>query len=278
MKVKLDFPPHLKYLNMGYYIMENILENPFYYLNDKEKDLLSRYSDDIIKFKNKEIITIIDLGAGNGKKLYNLILKCINIYNKVTYIPIDTSYDSIQICIKTYSSITSNKFKINPIVGDYYKLLNLNIKGNCLIFFLGSTIGNYDKKTAKELLSKLIIPESRFICMFDSPPNENKSINDIIKAYDIPEMKLIDNNMLKVIQDENRYMRYENFVRNINYDLSINALIRSFESENYIFRTEISYKYSINDINDLIYNTSVKIKKTWKTFDNYYMVEFYNYL
>ena len=203
MKVSLEFNPNIKYLENGNNILNNILNNNLYYLSNQEKDIIKQNIDNILYFShNSDIINIIDLGSSDGLKTYPIIIKALEKYNKVCYIPIDTSQKSIESCKKKYLELKSDKFKIIPIIGDYDDLLNIKInkKQNNLILFLGSTLGNYEQYIVKDLLNKYVLKNCKFICTFDSIPNSKKNIEDIINAYNISEMIDLDMNMLNIIK------------------------------------------------------------------------------
>tara|TARA_B100001094_G_scaffold302717_1_gene330223 strand:- start:1308 stop:2150 length:843 start_codon:yes stop_codon:yes gene_type:complete len=277
MKVSLEFNPNIKYLENGNNILNNILNNNLYYLSNQEKDIIKQNIDNILYFShNSDIINIIDLGSSDGLKTYPIIIKALEKYNKVCYIPIDTSQKSIESCKKKYLELKSDKFKIIPIIGDYDDLLNIKInkKQNNLILFLGSTLGNYEQYIVKDLLNKYVLKNCKFICTFDSIPNSKKNIEDIINAYNISEMIDLDMNMLNIIKKKNKYLRNEDFERFIEYDNKNNVLVRWFESNNYKFRIEVSYKYSLDSIIKLIKNENIFIKNYWTINNSYMMFEF----
>jgi len=275
--MELKFSPHLKYLENGTNILEKILQNPIYYLSEQENELLRNNLNEIISFKNKKNINIIDLGSSDGSKTLEIVKKSLEIYDKVRYIPIDKSTSSIKKCIEIYNQIINNNFEFSPIIGDYENILNLNLIGNNLILFLGSTIGNYNKLDAKNLLSKYVLPNSRFICMFDSIPNKYKKVDTILNAYNIPEMINIDYNMIEIIRKKNPNINNLDLIRKIKYDYDLNAIIRWFESTNKktIIQTEISYKYSEDLLYEII-KDNIILNRIWYSDNNYcFMIELY---
>ena len=275
--MELKFSPHLKYLENGTNILEKILQNPIYYLSEQENELLRNNLNEIISFKNKKNINIIDLGSSDGSKTLEIVKKSLEIYDKVRYIPIDKSTSSIKKCIEIYNQIINNNFEFSPIIGDYENILNLNLIGNNLILFLGSTIGNYNKFDARNLLSKYVLPNSRFICMFDSIPNKYKKVDTILNAYNIPEMINIDYNMIEIIRKKNSNINNLDLIRKIKYDYDLNAIIRWFESTNKktIIQTEISYKYSEDLLYEII-KDNIILNRIWYSDNNYcFMIELY---
>ena len=275
--MELKFSPHLKYLENGTNILEKILQNPIYYLSEQENELLRNNLNEIISFKNKKNINIIDIGSSDGSKTLEIVKKSLEIYDKVRYIPIDKSTSSIKKCIEIYNQIINNNFEFSPIIGDYENILNLNLIGNNLILFLGSTIGNYNKFDARNLLSKYVLPNSRFICMFDSIPNKYKKVDTILNAYNIPEMINIDYNMIEIIRKKNSNINNLDLIRKIKYDYDLNAIIRWFESTNKktIIQTEISYKYSEDLLYEII-KDNIILNRIWYSDNNYcFMIELY---
>ena len=276
--MELNYSPHLKYLENGSKILDNILLNPKYYLADREKELIEKNLNNIIYFdRNVKNITIIDLGSSSGIKSLPIIKKSLEVYENVEYIPIDSSESSINNCKNIYKNIiNNNNFIFQPITGDYEKILEIEQKKNFnyLILFLGSTLGNYNKDIAQNILEKYVLPNSKFICTFDSIPHKNKSIQTILDAYNISEMIDIDNNMIDII---NKYypnaIDKKEFCRKINYDTQKQAIIRWFESDNCKIITELSYKYSPESLIDII-NNNIIINNLWYSQDKYcFMVE-----
>ena len=275
--MELNYSPHLKYLDNGSKILDNILLNPKYYLANREKELIEKNTYNIINFDNYvKNIVIIDLGSSSGIKSLPIVQRSLEIYENVKYIPIDSSESSISNCKNIYKNINNNNFIFQPIIGDYEKIVDIkqNDNYNYLILFLGSTLGNYNKDIAKNMLEKYVLPNSKFICTFDSVPHKNKSVQTILDAYNIPEMIDIDNNMIDIINKH-----YPNsidkkaFCRKINYDIQKQAIIRWFESDNCKIITELSYKYSPESLIDII-NTNIIINNLWYSQDKYYfMVE-----
>ena len=214
--------------------------------------------------------------APDGLKTYPIIIKALQKYNKVCYIPIDSCQKSIDSCIEKYLELKSDKFKIIPIVGDYEELLNIiiNKEETNLILFLGSTLGNYEPHILKNFLNKFVLENCKFICTFDSIPNLKKTTQDIINAYNIPEILELDLNMLNIIKKQNKYLINEDFQRFLEYDNKNNVLIRWFESNNYKFTTELSYKYSLDSIIKLIKNENIFIKNYWTVDNSCMMFEF----
>jgi L-histidine N-alpha-methyltransferase len=143
------------YDDNGSRIFQEIMKMPEYYLTDSEFEILSLQAKQITETLNfPEPFNIIELGAGDGFKIFKLLeyLQSNNI--KFNYIPIDISQEAIDILIKSLKERLPN-LNIQPKVGDYFEILQEQNHGNfqSLLLFLGSNIGNYRTNEATDLLN-----------------------------------------------------------------------------------------------------------------------------
>lgn len=137
----------------GSELFEQITETPEYYLTRVETrlllDLTSRLADYI-----PHLTLIIEPGSGSSNKTRMLLNSQPNL---LEYMPMDLSADFL------YASAVKLEqefphLKINPIVCDFTDLsepLAIDKTRECLIFFPGSTIGNFDPEQARRLLANI---------------------------------------------------------------------------------------------------------------------------
>jgi len=137
----------------GSELFEQITETPEYYLTRVETRLLleltSRLADYI-----PHLTLIIEPGSGSSSKTRMLLSSQPNL---LEYMPLDISADFL------YASAVKLEqefphLKINPIVCDFTALtepLGIDKTHECLIFFPGSTIGNFDPEEARHLLKNI---------------------------------------------------------------------------------------------------------------------------
>ncbi|WP_296385043.1 L-histidine N(alpha)-methyltransferase [Winogradskyella sp.] len=143
------------YDDSGSRIFQEIMEMPEYYLTDSEFEILSLQAKQIIDAVNfNQPFNIIELGAGDGFKTFKLLEYLVNNNVDFHYVPIDISQGAMDDLTKKLEAKLP-KLSIHPRVGDYFKILSKeNVQTNIpsLLLFLGSNIGNYHEKEAVNLL------------------------------------------------------------------------------------------------------------------------------
>ena len=263
----------------GSKLFEKITKLEEYYPTRTEKKILKQYKNEIAKIIGKNSI-IIEPGAGDTKKI-TIFLNALEKPKK--YIPLDIS--------KKYINIISQNFKkkfpkvsIKPIGYDYTsdkKLpIKINSSENIIIFFPGSTIGNFEEKEAVKFLKML---KSKFKAKkIIIGADLVKDIPTLISAYDDKKgiTAKFNKNILQRINTElgasinlNAYKHlavYNKSKKRIEMRLKSNKknyikingskyLIKKNEE----IHTENSHKYTIKTFKTLANKAGWKIKKTW---------------
>lgn len=144
------------YNDHGSRIFQEIMEMPEYYLTDAEHEILETQSDKITKALNFEgEFSIIELGAGDGKKTLEFLSYLTSKNLSVHYRPVDISEEAIQL-LQTKLTKELPTLIIEPLIGDYFHVLEAlpKRKKPAIFLFLGSNIGNYEIPAAKSLMSK----------------------------------------------------------------------------------------------------------------------------
>ncbi|MDP2946548.1 MAG: L-histidine N(alpha)-methyltransferase [Nanoarchaeota archaeon] len=117
------------------------------------EDLIQNNAKEILDLMGNESFNIIDLGCGDGKKAFKLVLelKKVNPLIKIRYCPVDISGYMVEKAKKTFSSSDIDKvieFQYN--ISDFENLDNIipllrkNEFKNNLILLLGNTLGNFE--------------------------------------------------------------------------------------------------------------------------------------
>lgn len=171
------------YDDKGSELFEKITYLPEYYPTSLEKNILSNNASDITAGRKK--FNIIELGSGDCSKI-SLLFDAMppeQIAHTI-YFPVDISHSAIKksahILFRKYS-----RLRVNGILADFLKHLKIPSSDSPnLICFFGSTIGNFDKKTAHNLLLKLsdqMKPGDRLLLGLDMVKNQKileKAYND----------------------------------------------------------------------------------------------------
>jgi len=143
-----------KYLydELGSSLFEAITHLPEYGVTRADERLLRRHAAEIADFLPSSI-AVIELGSGVGSKTRHL-LEAIGSYPR--YYPIDVSRDALARCERDLSDIAH----VHPLVHSYLDgMVNATAERRSgesfLVLFLGSTIGNFERKCAIEFLHDL---------------------------------------------------------------------------------------------------------------------------
>lgn len=193
------------YDDTGSRIFQEIMNMPEYYLTDAEFSILKYQASEItaaLDFGDE--FSVIELGAGDGTKTFELLECMVKQGRRVHYRPVDISAEAIKLLEEDCSERLPHIF-IEPLVGDYFNVLKSLPKREmpALFLFLGSNIGNYEREEAVALLRKFgnfLQPGDKILVGFDIIKNPR-----IIKqAYDDPAgiTKRFNLNLLQRINKE----------------------------------------------------------------------------
>jgi dimethylhistidine N-methyltransferase len=146
---------HSKYLydELGSSLFEAITHLPEYGLTRADERLLRRHARDIAALLPPRV-AVIELGSGVGEKTRPL-LQAIG-GSSLRYYPIDVSADALARCERDLSDFA----EVHPLVQSYLDGMarataERRPGESFLVLFLGSTIGNFERKCALEFLRDL---------------------------------------------------------------------------------------------------------------------------
>ncbi|WP_235298016.1 L-histidine N(alpha)-methyltransferase [Portibacter marinus] len=255
------------YDDEGSRIFQEIMNMPEYYLTNAEWEILTKQSDAIVeRLDFGEEFSVIELGAGDGKKTFELLAYLKGQDLDVHYRPIDISGEAIKHLEKNLRLKLPN-LKIQPLVGDYFKVLSElpSRKKPALFLFLGSNIGNYEKDGAMKLMQtfgKYLQSGDKMLVGFDIVKNPRT----ILSAYDDSQgiTRRFNLNLLKRMNRElgmdfdlDKFDFYPFYnpnngeVRSCIVSLE-KQCVNGFEfEENELIHTELSKKYTLEEIADL---------------------------
>ena len=263
----------------GSKLFEQITKLEEYYPTRTERKILKDNKIEIANQIGKKAV-LIEPGAGDIKKIA-IFLSSLEKPKK--YIPLDISEDYITKLSQGFKK-KFPKVAITPKGYDFSKNNKLpfkvNASENIIIFFPGSTLGNFEKKDAVKFLKIL---KSKFKAkMVIIGVDLVKDISTLISAYDDKKgiTAKFNKNILRRINTElggdidlNSYKHlavYNKSKKRIemrlkskkNSSIKVNGskyLIRKNEE----IHTENSHKYSIKSFKNLANKAGWKLKKTW---------------
>lgn len=147
-----------KYLydDKGSDLFTQIMHIPEYYITDSEHNIFKKYSLQIVNslMVDSRPVNLIELGAGDGFKTRLLIEAMMKARVDFSYVPIDISEEAItRIQTKFENELPS--LEIEGKVKDYEDGLGdlqYDSSSQNVVLFLGSTIGNFDRKDTVNFL------------------------------------------------------------------------------------------------------------------------------
>jgi dimethylhistidine N-methyltransferase len=287
-KVPKEINPKYFYDSEGSKLFEEITELQEYYPTRTEKEILLDHIDEINGlFQGSG--ALFEYGSGGSKKTRIILDYCKSI---IAYVPMDISKtqleESSRDLLKKYPDL-----KIVAICVDYTKPFEipfLEINGNIVAIFLGSSIGNFEPDKASQFLwnaMEMLGPDDRILIGFDliknkevleAAYNDKKGITakfnlNLIKRIN---MELGTNLNLTNFKHVAFYNRIENRIEmhlQVLKDCScvVNGKQIYFKKGELI-HTENSYKYSIEGINKLANQNNLITEKYWTDKNNYFSI------
>ncbi len=188
-----DYPKHLSskyfYDERGDKLFQDIMEMPEYYLTNSEFDILSACREEIVKHfeESSQNISLIELGAGDGKKTKILLEHMVAKGVSFKYVPIDISQNALDSLANSIKKELPS-VEIETRQGTYFEVLNQLSSFNHskkVILFLGSNIGNLLHPEAVKFLRTLLevmTDEDLLFVGFD----QKKNPQTILNAYNDP--------------------------------------------------------------------------------------------
>jgi L-histidine N-alpha-methyltransferase len=282
------------YDDEGSKLFQEIMKLPEYYLTRAEYKLFTEQTGEIFDAftSDAESIDLIELGAGDGTKTAVIIEHFLKQKADFTYSPIDISKEACDALSAKFNA-KFPELKINPHHGDYFKILHSLKNGNGrrkVILFLGSNIGNFNRKQAVDFFRELrsvMNADDRIFIGFDM----QKDPRVIVRAYDDPAgvTAAFNLNLLRRINRElgadfdlDKFSHYAQYrpvecaarsflISHEKQTVHINALNRSFEFDQWepIFM-EISQKYTRAMIDELAAESGFEIAVTFLDTENFY--------
>jgi L-histidine Nalpha-methyltransferase len=287
-------PAKLLYDDHGSQIFEEICQTQDYYITRAETEIFREHAPEMAKFIGQGAI-IIEPGSGVSEKIRYLLPEL----NKIrAYVPIEISPEPL---LKSCDVLTRQfpGLEIVPILGDFEKEIIIpgevsRSSSKKLIFFPGSTIGNFSPSQAALLLrqwARLAGKDAMLLIGVDRKKGREK----LIKAYDDQNGITADFNL--------NILRRINREANANFDLTkfshqaryndhkgrVEMHLVSREDQmvkvhDSLFRfqagesihTESSYKYTPREFKTLAEKAQFNYVKHWCDREGLFCVYFFN--
>lgn len=148
-----QLPPKWFYDERGSVLFEEITRLPEYYPTRCEREILTRYADDIAAASGAD--TLVELGSGSSEKT-RLLLDALSRRGALErYVPFDVSESALRAAGEAVTADYPG-LRVHAVVGDFEQHLDrLPAGGRRLTAFLGSTIGNLEPGPRARFLAAL---------------------------------------------------------------------------------------------------------------------------
>lgn len=279
-------PAKYLYDERGSRLFEEICDLPEYYLTDREWKLTRKYASDLAALIGSKP-QLIELGSGSGKKTQLLLH---HLHGVTAYTPVDISRTALTQCVDNLSSRFPD-LKIAPIHTDYtadFELPRNHGQGRSVLYFPGSTIGNFVVEEACNFLSHLAeMAEPRTALIIGADLRKDRSIieaayNDsrgVTAAFNRNLLRRINRECNatfdveafrhRAVYDEERHRIEMRLVSLRDHSVSLPADQHFFEEGEFII-TEYSHKYSVEQFINLAESAGWRTRALWTDEDQYF--------
>ncbi len=149
MREQKVLPAKYFYNHIGSQLFEQITQQPEYYPTRTELAILEQHRAEIAQSIG-DVHTLIEYGSGSSRKIQMLLETFTHLD---TYMPIDISKDFLMESARQLSE-RYPALHIKAVCGDYSQAISLPVEESQkrVIFFPGSTIGNFEPEEAMHFL------------------------------------------------------------------------------------------------------------------------------
>ena len=143
------------YDERGAQLFQQICDLPEYYVTRTEIEILRLHGAEMAKTLGPQI-ELIGLGTGAGTKTRILLEE---LHNPAVYVPIDISKEQLEKSSARFREMFP-ALQVLPVSADYLEPFELplprRLSSRSVIYFPGSTIGNFEPDVASEFLTRLV--------------------------------------------------------------------------------------------------------------------------
>lgn len=272
------------YDEIGDELFQQIMAMPEYYLTRAEYSILQKDSKELIQ-QLPSNFQLVELGAGDGIKTKLLLKEIFRSKHSVKYFPIDISANALN-KLNNSLQIEYPNLETEGIQAEYFTALKstvLNSETRKLILFLGSNIGNLNHEQALEFYKQLfgsINPGDFVFTGFDRVKDPNR----ILLAYNDNSgitAKFNLNLLNRINKELDANFDLNAFYHQPEYNSEMKAAVSFLVSKtdqivhlkmldkrvefksNERIHTEISRKFTLEDIQELAVNSGFRMIKNY---------------
>lgn len=283
-------PSKYFYDERGSELFEKITHLDEYYLTRTEKGILETHIDDIVNCIGPRAV-VVELGSGSSKKTRLLLDKLTSL---TAYIPVDISEEYL---LKTVNRLRIDypQVSIIPVFADYTSRFDLPDLGDDyeqqVVFFPGSTIGNFRPETACLFLDTIasLTDENAGMLIGVDLKKDKKVLESAYNDKKGITAKFNKNMLVRLNNELGADFALDSFAHHAWYNESEGRIemhlvsekeqLVSIDGEEIYFEegesihTENSYKYSLKEFEELVSNWYT-VNKVWTDKRDYFSLQF----
>ena len=290
-KPRKELPSKYFYDERGSQLFDEICSLEEYYVTRTELGIMHKNIDEMSDVMGDKLM-FIEYGSGSSEKI-KIILD--HIKGICTYVPIDISCKHLA---KSAAQIASQykKLEVIPVCADFNKPFSIPDPKNKIVhkivYFPGSTIGNFHPDEAREFLKRIALVAGHkggLLIGVDLKKDAsilNNAYNDsrgVTAEFNLNQLKRFNRELGSDFNLDNfRHNAFYNdeegriemhLVSQINQSVQVNGTTISFEKDETIW-TESSYKYTLDEFKILANDSGFSVKKVWTDKDNLFSVQY----
>ena len=283
-------PSKYFYDERGSELFEEITGLPEYYPTRTEKKILNSNIDEIVSYIGQKSV-LIEPGSGSSSKTRLLLDHTKDL---AAYVPVEISEDYLMETVQNLKQEYPGLL-IKPVCADYtapFQIPKIDCEFNSfVIFYPGSTIGNFEPSKAKEFLkvmASLLNNRGHMLIGVDLKKDKNvleAAYNDAegVTAEFNKNMLVRLNRELDTDFDVSQF-RHQAFwneaegriemhlISEARQEVKVDGQIFKFE-KNESIHTENSYKYTINEFKEL-FDHWFEVEKIWTDDKNWFSLQY----
>ncbi len=283
--------PKYFYDERGSQLFDRITELPEYYLTDAELEIMRVNVDEMADLIGKTA-SLIEFGSGSSLKTRILLEHLVDL---AAYVPVDISEDHLWTSAQQLRSEFPD-LDVRPVVADFTKTFSLPtptiMPVKNVVYFPGSTIGNFEHDTAMDLL-RVMHEEAGDNGALLIGVDLQKDAGVIDRAYNDSAGVTAEFNLNMLRHLNSNYganFDLNTFEHSATYDEDKGRVVielvsqaeQTFEVGNTEFEladgetilTEYSHKYTLDGFAEMARNAGFAVEKAWTDAEQLFSVQY----
>lgn len=287
---KKSIPSRYLYDERGCELFDEICETPEYYPTRTEVGILRRDAKAMAAVCGSHC-RLIELGSGSSLKT-ELLLD--HLEEPAVYMPVDFSNDYLEPSVERLQSQYSD-LTVEPVCADFTEPFEVDTEHDfrrTVVYFPGSTIGNFHREQAVELLARMRricgedggvligIDLKKDVGVLEDAYNDEQGVtaeftSNLLRRFEIElDAQVVAHQFEHLARYNVDRGRIEIFLRSLrDQEIRIDDQVIEVEAGELI-NTEYSYKYSLDDVQELAGAADMAMTHAWLDQRNWFGVFF----